>query len=224
MNNHSVKKLCVLAMLGALAYIVMYVGRIPIVLFLKYDPKDIIITIGGFLYGPMAAFAITVIVSLAEMVTVSTTGPIGFLMNVIAGCSFACTAAFIYKKNRSLKGAVIGLAAAWIFTTVVMVLWNYLVTPLYMSADGVSVAVVREQVAGLMLPAFIPFNLLKGGLNAALTMLLYKPVRKALQKAGLMPAPEAGEGKGKVNFGVIGASVFVVITCVLWVLVWQGKL
>lgn len=224
MNNHSVKKLCVLAMLGALAYIVMYVGRIPIVLFLKYDPKDIIITIGGFLYGPMAAFAITVIVSLAEMVTVSTTGPIGFLMNVIAGCSFACTAAFIYKKNRSLKGAVIGLAAAWIFTTVVMVLWNYLVTPLYMSADGVSVAVVREQVAGLMLPAFVPFNLLKGGLNAALTMLLYKPVKRALQKAGLMPDAAADAGKRKLNFGVIGVSVFVVLTCVLWVLVLQGKL
>ena len=219
MNNSTVKKLCVLAMLSALAYIVMVVGRFPIVLFLKYDPKDIIITIGGFLYGPIAAFAITTIVSTVEMITVSSTGPIGLLMNIVAGSSFACTAAFIYKKNRTLKGAVIGLVVAWLFTTVVMVLWNYLITPLYMG-------VAREQVAALLIPAFIPFNLLKGGLNAAFTMLLYKPVKKALQKANLMPIPEDDEEvvKGKINFGVIAASFFVILTCVLWVLVLQGVL
>jgi len=217
MNNSTVKKLCVLAMLSALAYIVMVVGRIPIVLFLKYDPKDIIITIGGFLYGPFAAFAITTIVSVVEMFTVSNTGPIGLLMNIIAGCSFACTAAFIYKKYRTLKGAVIGLVVAWLFTTVVMVLWNYLITPLYMGVG-------REQVVALLIPAFVPFNLLKGGLNAAFTMLLYKPVKMALQKANLMPVPESDESKGKMNFGVIAASFFVILTCVLWVLVLQGIL
>ena len=71
------KKLTVLAMLSALAYIVMVIGRIPVVMFLKYDPKDVIITIGGFLYGPMAAFAMSTVVSFAEMVTVSNTGLIG---------------------------------------------------------------------------------------------------------------------------------------------------
>ena len=52
------KKLVSMAMLCALAYLVMLVGRIPIVLFLKYDPKDIVIAIGGFLYGPVSAFVI----------------------------------------------------------------------------------------------------------------------------------------------------------------------
>ena len=96
------KKLTVLAMLCALAYIVMMVGRIPIVLFLKYDPKDVIITIGGFIYGPMSAFAVSAVVSLVEMMTVSDTGVIGCTMNILSSCSFACTAAFIYKRRRSM--------------------------------------------------------------------------------------------------------------------------
>jgi len=39
-------------MLCALAYVVVVVGRIPIILFLKYDPKDVIIAIGGLIFGP----------------------------------------------------------------------------------------------------------------------------------------------------------------------------
>ncbi|MCL2031094.1 MAG: ECF transporter S component [Oscillospiraceae bacterium] len=213
----NLKKLCVLAMLSAIAYVVMVFGRIPVVLFLKYDPKDVIITIGGFLYGPLAALAMTVMVAFAEMFTVSENGVIGFLMNVISGCSFACTAAFLYKRRRSLTGAVIGLAAAWLLTTAVMILWNYLITPLYMARP-------REEIAALLIPAFLPFNLIKGGVNAAFTMMLYKPVKTALQKSRMMPPVEEPDRKGKLNPGVLIASVFVVGTCVLWVLVLQGKI
>ena len=220
------KKLCVLAMLSALAYVVMIFGRVPVVLFLKYDPKDVIITIGGFLYGPLAAFAVTVVVSLVEMITASDTGFFGLLMNIVAGCSFACTASFIYKRNRTLKGAVTGLTASWLLTTAVMTLWNYLITPLYMWTPemGITMAEMRQQVAGLLVPAIIPFNLLKGGLNAALTMLLYKSVRKALTASRMMPQSVLSESKGKVNIGAIIVSLFVIATCILWWLVLQGKL
>ena len=211
------QKICALAMLSALSYIVAVIGRIPLVLFLKYDPKDIIITIGGFLYGPLAALMITVVVSVAEMFTISENGPIGLLMNIISGASFACTAAFIYKRYRSMRGAVTGLAFAWIFTTAVMVLWNYLITPLYMN-------VPRDEVAALLIPAFIPFNLIKGGLNAAFTMLLYKPVKSALQSSRMMPQSQEQEKTGKFNMGVVIASAFIIATCVLWVLVLNGRL
>jgi riboflavin transporter FmnP len=66
--------------------------RIPVVLFLKYEPKDVVITIGGFLLGPMASLIISALVSLIEMFTISDTGPIGCLMNLLSTCSFACTA------------------------------------------------------------------------------------------------------------------------------------
>ena len=44
----SVKEMVLIAMLAAIAYVIVACIRIPVVLFLKYEPKDVIITIGGF--------------------------------------------------------------------------------------------------------------------------------------------------------------------------------
>ena len=48
-------------MLCAISYVVMAVGRIPIVLFLKYDPKDDVITLGGLIWGPLTSCAVSLI-------------------------------------------------------------------------------------------------------------------------------------------------------------------
>ncbi|MDE7249407.1 MAG: ECF transporter S component, partial [Lachnospiraceae bacterium] len=142
------------------------------------------------------------------------TGPIGCIMNVISSCSFACTAAFIYKKKHNLSGAVIGLISGCGVMLIVMLLWNYLITPIYMGYP-------REAVAELLLPAFLPFNLIKGGLNAAFTMLLYKPIVTALRRSHLIEG-EAGSGKAKINIGIILVSLLVIATCVLFVLSLKG--
>ena len=213
--NVRTKKMTTIAMLCALAYLVMVIGRIPVVLFLKYDPKDVIIAIGGFIYGPLTSFAISVVVSLVEMFTVSDTGIIGAVMNIISTCAFACTAAYVYKKKHNLKGAIYGLLLGLVTMVVVMMLWNYFLTPLYMGYP-------REAVVELLLPAFLPFNLVKGGLNAAITMLLYKPVVSALRKSTLLPRQPDTAKKGKINPGIILVSLLVLATCVFFVLVLQG--
>ena len=122
--DQKTKRLTMIGMLSAIAFAVMVVGRVPIVLFLKYDPKDVVIVIGGFIFGPLSAFFISLIVSLIEMVTVSEDGIIGFIMNVLATCAFACTASVIYKKDHTLKGAIIGLICGVLLMTGVMLLWN----------------------------------------------------------------------------------------------------
>lgn len=111
--NSKTKKLTTVGMLCAFAYAAAVIGRIPLVLFLKYDPKDIIIAICGLIFGPLASFSAALIVSLVEMFTISENSILGFLMNVISSCSFACTAAFVYKKKRKLSGAIIGLFCGW---------------------------------------------------------------------------------------------------------------
>ncbi len=215
--NSKMKKLTTLAMLSAIAYVVMAVGRIPVVLFLKYDPKDVIITIGGFIFGPLSAFAISLLVSLIEMFTVSDTGFIGFVMNVISTCSFACTAAYIYERKRTLKGAIIGLISGVLLMTGVMLLWNYLITPIYLGYP-------REAVAKMLIPAFLPFNLLKGGLNAALTMLLYKPLVNSLRRSNLIPPSTQSKPKSKINIGVMLVSGLILITCLLFILALNGTI
>lgn len=217
-REERVKKMVQLGMFCAIAYLLMVVGRVPVVLFLKYDPKDVILTIGGFIYGPLSAVLISAVVSLVEMFTVSETGIIGLIMNMLSSCAFACTAAVCYKKVHTVKGAVTGLIAGGIFMTAVMLLWNYLMTPIYMGYP-------REAVAAMLLPVFLPFNMLKAGLNGAITMLVYKPVVTALRKAGLAaPSVSPSNGKGMMRWGVFLTSVVVLITCILLVLVMQGKM
>lgn len=213
-KNWSTKEMTTLAMLTAVAYVLVCTIRIPVVLFLKYEPKDVVITIGGFLLGPMAAMTSSIVVSLIEMVTISDTGPIGAIMNFLSTCSYACLASWVYRRKHTLKGAVTGLVFGTVVMTAVMLLWNYLITPLYM---GVS----RQDVAGLLLPAFLPFNLLKAGLNSAITLLLYKPLVTGLRKAGLV-SPSNSSGSGKKASGVIAFSMILLATCVMAILVMQG--
>ena len=214
MKNDSTRKLVLMAMLAAVAYLIVAVVRIPVVLFLKYEPKDVVITIGGFLMGPMASLIISAIVSLVEMVSVSETGIIGCLMNFLSTCCFACTAAVIYKRKHTIQGAVMGLLAGSVTVICVMLLWNWLITPLYMGGT-------REAVEAMLLPVFLPFNALKAGLNSALVLILYKPLTTALRKAGLLP-PQSGTGKKGMMPGVYLLGAALLITCILWLLALQG--
>lgn len=207
------KRITTTAMLCAVAYVVVVVGRVPVVLFLKYDPKDIIITLGGLIWGPMTSLIVSVIVSLIEMVTISENGVLGCIMNIISTCSFACTASVIYKKKRTLPGAVTGLVTGSLMMVLVMLLWNYLITPIYMGYP-------REAVAELLLPAFLPFNLLKAGLNAGFTFLLYKPVTTALRKAGYISGPQNMQGRKPVGLWLLSGAI--VITCILLILSLNG--
>ena len=137
-------------------------------------------------------------------------------MNVLSTCAFSGTAAFVYKKWRTLIGAGIGLASGVIMLSLVMVLWNYFLTPIFMG-------IPREAVAAMLLPVFLPFNLIKGGLNAALTIMLYKSVRLALDKSKLLPVPDDAPAKrAKVSIGAMLISVVVLVTCVLIIMSWQG--
>ena len=215
LKDQKVKNMVILAMLTAISYVIVALIRIPVVAFLSYEPKDVVITIGGFLLGPTASFVISLLVSLLEMVTFSQTGPIGALMNLISTCSFACTAAFIYKKKRTLGGAILGLAVGSIVMTGVMLLWNWLITPLYMG-------VAREAVEGMLIPMFLPFNLLKAGLNTAFTLILYKPLVIALRKAKLVAV--SGRKQGKSKLGVYPLAAGLLATCIFLLLVFMGKI
>lgn len=213
--SQKTKKITTMAMLCAIAYVVTVVGRVPVVMFLSYEPKDVILALGGFIFGPLAAVAMSIIVSLVEMFTISDNGIIGFLMNVIASCAFVCPAAIFYKKMHNIKGAVIGLIVGCIAMTGIMILWNYIITPYYMH-------VPREEVVKLLVPAILPFNILKSGLNAAITILIYKPVVLGLRKARLLPASHSPGGKGKISVGLMLVAALVLASGVLVVLIFRG--
>lgn len=217
MNEKSLRlrRLAVMGMITALAYAAVLFIRIPVVLFLNYEPKDVLLTIGAFLFGPLAGAITASLVALLELVTISSTGIIGLVMNILSSCLFVCTASAVYHRKKTLKNAVLGLTCGALVATAGMLLWNYLITPLYMANT------TREQIAGMLIPVFLPFNLLKTSLNASLTLLLYKHISTALQAAHLLPKTDTAVGVKK-RLPVTAIALLVLVTLILLLLAWKG--
>lgn len=220
-GKYGIRQIACIGMFCALAYAVMALSKlIPVNIagFLSFDLKDVIIAICAFLFGPVPGVIVSLIVSVIEMITVSSTGPIGLLMNVLSTCAFVAPAAIFYRRNRTFSRAVFGLVLGVVCMTFVMLLWNWLITPLYMGVG-------REEVVSMLLPVFLPFNLIKGAINAAITLLLYNPIVTALRKANLVEKSASAAPKKKgLSLGVTLISLFVIVSLVLVVLVWTGLL
>ena len=171
------------ALFSALAYLTVFVFRIPFIPavgWLKFEAKDCVIALESLILGPSYGVMTSLIVSLLEMVTISDTGPIGALMNFLSTCSFVLPVGLMYKYKKSAKTAVIGLCFSAVLTTALMLMWNYFITPLYLDTP-------RELIVPLLLPGFLPFNLIKCTINACLTYILYKPLITVLRKSRMLP-------------------------------------
>lgn len=166
-----------MAMLAAISVVLVLLIRIPFppAPFLVYDPADIPIFIGAFAFGPAAGLILTIIVSFIQAFVLGGDGLIGFFMHVVSTGAFVLMAGFIYKRNKTRKNAVIALICGTIIMTVSMLLWNILITPLYLG-------VPREAVIAMLGTVILPFNLLKAGINSVVTFLTYKSIARYLHK------------------------------------------
>ena len=213
MKHEKMKKLTVLAMLSAIAYVAVALLRFPVVLFLSYEPKDVVIAIGGFLYGPLAALGISLVVSFIEMLTISSTGWIGFVMNFLSSAAFEGTAALLYRKKRTQGSAIAGLFGGALLMTVLMLLWNYIVTPIYFGMP-------REAVVSILIPGILPFNLLKCGLNTGLTLFLYKPIVGVFRRTSLVEHSSGGDHA--ITKGTVLIGLFICASVICFILGFQG--
>ena len=205
------RTLVCMAMLTALAYAVMAVCKIipKVGGFLSLDAIDAVIGIGGFLFGPAAAVMMIVVEAFIEAITLSTTGWYGFVMNVLSTVLLICPAVIIYRHKGKTAGAVIGLCVGVVFRLLGMIVFNYIVTPMYFGMP-------RAAVVDLM-PMICVFNVVKGILNAALLMILYPPVSATLRRIGLV-APSARKQEGSFNYVPMVIAVAVLIGAILAVL------
>ncbi len=209
-NGKKLRRMITIALFAALAYVAMLLLHIK-VSFLTLDVKDAVITLCGLYFGPLAALIVSVIVPLLELVTVSSTGFYGLIMNILGSVAFSVTASLLYKWKKTFLGAIVALASATAAMTGVMLLANLLITPYYM---GVSVAEVWALIPTLLLP----FNAVKALLNAGVVLLLYKQLSGALRRARVLP-PVGEQRTGKRNtlrsLLVILAACLLIAACVL---------
>lgn len=176
---NSTRKLTTMAMLAAVAVVlaaVVHFPLLPAAPFLEYDPADIAIFIGTFAFGPWAGLGLTVVAAVIQGLTVSaSSGPIGILMHILATGSFVLAAGSIYQRRRTRAGAVLSLCVGVVVWTVMMMGCNLVFTPIFMGQP-------METVLAMLIPVILPFNLLKGGINALITYIIYKPVSRVVHQ------------------------------------------
>ena len=179
MNDSSrTKKITRMGMLIAISVVLGYFIHFPLfpsATFLKYDPADIPIFIAAFMYGPVSGLCVAVIGSVIQgLLSTSSSGIIGVIMNILATGSFTIVAGFIYQKSKTRNGAATALIVGVITMTAVMCGCNLIFTPIYTGAPV-------SAVIAMLVPVIIPFNLLKSGINAAITFILYKSISRIIK-------------------------------------------
>lgn len=195
-TSNKTRTLVEIGMLGAIAAILMlFEFPIPFIAppFYEIDLSEVPILVGAFALGPLAGAAIELIkVLLNLMINGTATAFVGEIGNYLIGCSFILPAAWIYQSHKSKRNALLGMLFGTISMTVLGCVINaYLLLPAYaaafsMSADaiislGAAVNPNIHNVLTFVVIAVAPFNILKGLLVSAITLLIYKRLSPILK-------------------------------------------
>ncbi len=183
-STQNLYRLIAMALLTALSVVSILVVQFPIIPaapFLIYDIADIFILLGCLIISPLAGLIVLVLASVIQAFTVSAgSGLYGLLMHLVAsGVLVIVFSLFLYIGKKHTAYIIAGMVCGTLAMTLVMIPMNLLVTPYFL---GTPVQAIKE----LLLPAFIPFNLLKAGLNSALTLMIFLPLKPILIKNKLM--------------------------------------
>lgn len=179
------------SLLAVIGLILMFLEvSIPIFpVFLKLDLSDLPAMIAGFAFGPLAGIATELIKNMLHLFR-TTSGGVGELANFLVGSALVAPAAMIYLKNKTKKGAFIGMAVGTVCMVIVGVLANkFIILPFYAKIMPLEAIIDMAAQANpsivdmnsLILFAIAPFNFLKGLGISVITAMIYKYVHRLLQ-------------------------------------------
>ena len=179
-----------IGMLSAIAVVLM-LFEIPLPFapaFYEIDFSEVPVLVGCFAMGPLGGMLIELIKIIMNFIINGTiTAGVGEIANLLIGCAFVVPAGIIYKKHKSRKSAIIGMATGTIFMTIVGCFLNaFILLPAYAKAFQMPIEALVEMGAAVngsvnslltfVMFAVAPFNLLKGVLVSLIVLLIYKKI------------------------------------------------
>lgn len=181
MNIRYISHYSIFIALSVISGYLIHFPILPQAPFLLYDPGHVFLLIAAFKFGPRAGMFMTFVYATIFALITGQGGPYGALMNFVSTSAFVLVSSWIYLKSHNRKGAILGLALGVLVMTAIMIPANLIITPLYLGID-------RETVYQLLLPAIIPFNLLRGLISSVITLLIYKKISLFLKKQDFLEA------------------------------------
>ena len=175
-NRWSTKQLVTMALMCAISILLSFIEFpiMPAASFLKLDIALVPSAVVGFAYGAGPGILVGIVSAVAHGAISGNW--VGCLMNIIVTIAFILPASAIYKRNRTFKGAVIALVVATICLVAGAIVANLVVDPIFYGMPF-------DVVAGLVVPAILPFNIIKGVVISILTALVYKSISNLITPA-----------------------------------------
>ena len=180
-----------IAMLGAIAGVLMNLEfPLPFLApsFYQLDFSEIPVLVGSFAMGPIAGVLIELVKILLNFVLTGTsTAGVGEIANFVIGCALCVPAGIIYRRNRTRKNALIGMATGTLLMIVIGCFVNgFVLLPTYAKAFGMPIdalvgmgTAVNSHITSLstfVMFAVAPFNLVKGIVVSLVVFLIYKKI------------------------------------------------
>lgn len=162
--------------------------------FYELDFSEIPVLICSFAMGPVAGVTSELCKVILKLIFKGTsTAFVGDLANFIIGCSLVLPASVFYYVRKSRKMAIGGLALGTAVMTIFGSGFNALyLIPKYSELFGMELDLIVgmgtavnshiTSVWTLVFFAVVPFNILKGVVVSAITMLLYKHISPIIKK------------------------------------------
>ena len=196
MNRTKVRRLTMAALMGAIAFILMYLNFVVPFLspFAEFDLSALPEMIGGFILGPAGAVEIIAVKILLILVFKGTSSMFtGEVQNFLLSLAYVLPAVLYYRKHRTKKGAAIGLVLGSALSVIVAIFTNlYLIFPAYIYLYGMSWDSIIEICSAANpwitdIPTFaafsvVPFNVISRAATSVITMLVYKKISVPLKK------------------------------------------
>jgi len=195
MNKSKIRRLTTAALMGAVAFILMYFSfSVPVLSpFAEFDASAVAEMIGGFILGPIGAIEIIGIKILLKLVFKGTSSMLtGEVQNFLLSVSFVLPAIWYYRRHRTKNGAIVGLVIGSIISIIVAVITNiYMIFPAYMYLYGMNwdsiveicsaVNPLIKNVPTMVAFSIVPFNIISRTITSILTVLLYKKISVPLK-------------------------------------------
>ena len=168
-NVWSTKQMVIMALMCAIGALLSFVEfpLLPGVTWLKFDASNMPAMVVGFGFGPGAGVAVGIVFAVLHGLLMADVT--GALMNILCVTCFVLPAALMYHKKRTYPVAIVGLVISVIAATLAAIVGNLILTPMWLG-------VPLDAVIAMIIPILIPFNLLKGVINAVLTLIIYKSI------------------------------------------------
>jgi riboflavin transporter FmnP len=177
-KTKNVRLLALDGLMAALGVLLMFVLRVPlfpgVAPWLIYEMGDVPAIIAGLMAGPAHGLLVLLVICLVQLVTPMASGIYGLFMHFLASGLLVLIPALLWKRKKTNLNLILGLVLGSVAMTLIMIPMNLIITPLFTNAPV-------EAVKALLLPAIIPFNLIKACLNSVISFVVFLALKRVFK-------------------------------------------